>query len=137
MIPDGSRAAAALLSWAPGHADGTALAAAVVEARARRAAIRRDDAPLLLATAHGTKGLEFDHVAVVGLDEGRFPSARSVEESDDPGRTLEEERRLAYVAWTRARRSLTLMYDPDAPSPFLREAFTEAELTGPARPAPS
>ncbi len=135
--PDGSRAAAALLAWAPGHSDATGLAAAVAEARRRRAAIRRDDAPLLLATAHGTKGLEFDHVAVVGLDEGRFPSARSVEESDDPGRTLEEERRLAYVAWTRARRSLTLVYDPDAPSPFLGEAFTDAELKGPGRPAPS
>ena len=131
--PDNPRAAAVLLAWAPGHADGTALAAAVVEARARRAAIRRaairrDDAPLLLATAHSTKGLEFDHVAVVGLDEGRFPSARSVDESDDPERTLEEERRLAYVAWTRARRSLTLVYDPDAPSQFLREAFVDAEL---------
>ena len=135
--PDGSRAAAALLTWAPDHADAAGLAAAVAEARRRRAAIRREDAPLLLATAHGTKGLEFDHVVVVGLDEGRFPSARSVDESDDPERTLEEERRLAYVAWTRARRSLTLVYDPDAPSQFLREAFTESELTGPARPAPS
>jgi len=126
--PDRARAAAALLAWAPRHRDAPALAAAVDEARGRRAAIRRDDAPLLLATAHGTKGLEFDHVAVVGMDEGRFPSRRSVEEADDPGRTLEEERRLAYVAWTRARRSLTLVYDPDAPSPFLEEAFSDAEL---------
>jgi len=121
-------AAAALLAWAPPYGDAQALAAAVAETRARRAAIRRDDAPLLLATAHGTKGLEFDHVAVVGMDEGRFPSRRSVEESDNPERTLEGERRLAYVAWTRARRSLTLVYDPDAPSPFLEEAFSGAEL---------
>jgi superfamily I DNA/RNA helicase len=126
--PGRARAAGALLAWAPGHRDARALAAAVAEARGRRAAIRRDDAPLLLATAHGTKGLEFDHVAVVGMDEGRFPSRRSVEEADDPGRTLEEERRLAYVAWTRARRSLTLVYDPHAPSPFLAEAFSDAEL---------
>ena len=126
--PGRARAAAALLAWAPRHRDAPALAAAVTETRSRRAAIRRDDAPLLLATAHGTKGLEFDHVAVVGMDEGRFPSRRSVEEADDPGRTLEEERRLAYVAWTRARRSLTLVYDPDAPSPFLGEAFSGAEL---------
>lgn len=129
--PCHARAASALLAWAPGHQDAASLAAAVAEARRRRAAIRRDDAPLLLATAHSTKGLEFDHVAVTGMDEGRFPSARSVAESADPGRTLEEERRLAYVAWTRARRSLVLLYDPDAPSPFLREAFDDAELRGP------
>jgi superfamily I DNA/RNA helicase len=78
---------------------------------------------LTLATAHGTKGLEFDHVAVIGMDAGRFPSRRSVTESPEPGRALEEERRLAYVAWTRARRTLTLVYDPLAPSLFMLEAF--------------
>ncbi len=41
---------------------------------------------------------------------------------------IEEERRLGYVAWTRARRSLTLLYDPTVPSPFLLEAFSPAEL---------
>ena len=92
------------------------------------AELRRDDAPLTLATAHGTKGLEFDDVAVIGLDEGRFPSARSLADAPDPERALEEERRLAYVAWTRARQSLTLMYDPAAPSPFLLEAFSREEL---------
>ena len=89
---------------------------------------------LILATVHGTKGLEFDHVAVIGLDEGTFPSRRSIEESPDPARALEEERRLAYVAWTRARRSLTLVYDPSAPSRFLLEAF-EAEELAPIRRA--
>ena len=38
------------------------------------------------------------------------------------------DRRLAYVAWTRARRSLTLAYDPGLPSPFLLEAFEPEEL---------
>lgn len=98
---------------------------------ARRTAIDelcRDDAPLSLATAHGTKGLEFDHVAVIGLDAGRFPSRRSVTEATDPERALEEERRLAYVAWTRARCSLTLVYDRLAPSSFLLEAFRPKEL---------
>jgi superfamily I DNA/RNA helicase len=60
---------------------------------------------------------------------GRFPSRRSVESATEPARALEEERRLAYVAWTRARRSLTLLYDPAVPSPFLLEAFTPEELT--------
>ena len=62
------------------------------------------------------------------MDEGRFPSGRAVTEADDPVRAMEEERRLGYVAWTRARRTLTLSYDPAAPSPFLLEAFSPAEL---------
>ena len=105
-----------------------AFATAIDETRALLADLRRDDAPLTLATAHGTKGLEFDHVIVVGMETGRFPSARAVAESDDPVRAYEEERRLAYVAWTRARRSLTLLYDPTVASPFLLEAFSAEEL---------
>jgi superfamily I DNA/RNA helicase len=118
----------ALLGWSVGATSLDALASAVAATRLRLAALRRDDAALTLATAHGTKGLEFDHVAVIGLDDGRFPSARSVAESLEPERALEEERRLAYVAWTRARRSLTLVYDPGAPSRFLLEAFEPEEL---------
>ncbi len=120
--------AAAVTSWAVGLAPGEDLGSAVADARARLAALRRPDAQLALATAHGTKGLEWDHVAVLGLTEGRFPSARSLAEAPDPARALEEERRLAYVAWTRARRSLTLVYDPAAPSPFMLEAFDVDEL---------
>ncbi|MEW5991225.1 MAG: ATP-dependent helicase [Chloroflexota bacterium] len=118
----------AVLAWAPAFPDGAALETGIADVRARLARLRRDDAALTLATAHATKGLEFDHVAVIGMDEGRFPSARSVAEAEDPPRALEEERRLAYVAWTRARRSLILVYDPGAPSPFLREAFEPWEL---------
>ena len=120
--------AASLLAWAAGCRDLDDLRARVEATRSRLAALRTDDARLLLATAHGTKGLEFDHVAVIGLDEGRFPSARSVTEALEPERAMEEERRLAYVAWTRARRSLTLVYDPGSPSQFLLEAFSPAEL---------
>ena len=121
-------AATDLLTWAPPYPTAAALAAGIADTRARLAELRRDDASLVLATAHGTKGLEFDHVAVLGLEEGRFPSARSVAEAEEPARALEEERRLAYVAWTRARRTLTLVYDPGAPSPFLLEAFDPEEL---------
>jgi superfamily I DNA/RNA helicase len=67
-------------------------------------------------------------VAVIGMDDGVFPSRRTIEEHADPIRALEEERRLAYVAWTRARRSLLIVYDPDAPSVFMREAFDDEEL---------
>ena len=66
------------------------------------------------------------------MDAGRFPSARSLREAAEPERALEEERRLAYVAWTRAHRSLTLVYDPSAPSPFLLEAFSAEELSADA-----
>lgn len=113
---------------------GAIVSAALVEATTVREASTTVQEPgptartLILATAHGTKGLEFDHVAVVGMDEGSFPSDRSIAEADDPVRALDEERRLAYVAWTRARRELLLVHDPYAPSVFLREAFDLDEL---------
>jgi DNA helicase II / ATP-dependent DNA helicase PcrA len=119
---------AALVGWAARYRTLAEVTAALERHRALVAELRRDDAPLTLATAHSTKGLEFDHVAVVGLDAGRFPSARSLRDAPEPARALEEERRLAYVAWTRARRSLTLVYDPASPSPFLLEAFSDVEL---------
>ena len=120
--------ASAILSWAPPYRDLPTFRAAIEATRARLAELRRDDARLSLATAHSTKGAEFDHVAVVGMEEGRFPSGRAVAEAEDPGRAYEEERRLGYVAWTRARRTLTLSYDPAVPSPFLLEAFAPEEL---------
>jgi superfamily I DNA/RNA helicase len=120
--------ATALLAWAPSFPDLTAFRTAIEATRTRLAELRRDDARLSLATAHSTKGAEFDHVAVVGMEEGRFPSGRAVSEADDPARAMEEERRLGYVAWTRARRTLTLSYDPAVPSPFLLEAFSAEEL---------
>ena len=129
--PEKREVATALLGWAAGAAEATDVAglrSTVLATRARLAELRRDDAALTLATAHATKGLEFDHVVVVGMEAGRFPSARAVGEADDPIRAYEEERRLAYVAWTRARRSLTLLYDPTVASPFLLEAFSPDEL---------
>ncbi len=120
--------AAALVAWAVPYPDLDALTGAIAATRARLAGLRSEDARLSLATAHSTKGAEFDHVAVVGMDVGRFPSGRAIADSAEPQRALEEERRLGYVAWTRARRTLTLSYDPEAPSPFLLEAFSPEEL---------
>ena len=119
---------AAMVGWAAPYRTLAEFADAIAAHRRRVAELRRDDAALTLATAHSTKGLEFDHVAVIGMESGRFPSARSLRESTEPDRALQEERRLAYVAWTRARRSLTLLYDPSCPSPFLLEAFSRDEL---------
>jgi hypothetical protein len=117
-----------LLAWAAGCRDVQELAATVDARLEARERLRREDANLTLATAHGTKGLEWDHVACVGHDAGVFPSDRALREADDPRRVLEEERRLAYVAWTRARLTLTLVYDPGAPSTFVLEAFDPLEL---------
>lgn len=61
-----------------------------------------------LMTLHISKGLEFPVVFIVGMEEGLFPSARSIDNSDPTG--VEEERRLAYVGMTRARRRLFLSY---------------------------
>jgi len=57
-----------------------------------------------LITLHSTKGLEFDHVFLTGMEEGICPHSRAIDE--DKG--IEEERRLVYVGMTRARQSLTL-----------------------------
>jgi DNA helicase-2/ATP-dependent DNA helicase PcrA len=80
-----------------------------------------------LMTLHSAKGLEFPLVFLAGMEEGLFPSNRSIEESGK----LEEERRLAYVGITRARQKLILSYAEarrlhgqdmyGLPSRFLRE----------------
>jgi DNA helicase-2/ATP-dependent DNA helicase PcrA len=61
---------------------------------------------LQMMTVHSAKGLEFDAVFLTGLEEGLFPHEQSVTEADG----LEEERRLAYVAITRARKRLYLSH---------------------------
>ena len=126
---------AAVLAWAAPFRDAAEFVAAVRRRRDELARLRRDDARLTLATAHSTKGLEFDDVAVVDMDAGRFPSQRSLDDADDPVRALEEERRLAYVAWTRARRSLTLVYDPAAPSQFVLGGVRSGARSRPGSPA--
>ena len=59
-------------------------------------------------TIHAAKGLEFDHVFLPGWEEGVFPSQRALDEGGLA--SLEEERRLAYVAITRARRRCTILH---------------------------
>ena len=80
------------------------LSAAALEAGEREGEAWEDCVQLM--TLHAAKGLEFPLVFLAGLEDGLFPSQKSVEES---GR-LEEERRLAYVGITRAQRRLVLSY---------------------------
>ncbi len=61
-----------------------------------------EDDCVVLMTVHAAKGLEFDNVFIVGMEENIFPSSRSLDSEAD----IEEERRLAYVAITRARKRL-------------------------------
>ncbi len=75
-----------------------------------------------LMTLHNAKGLEFGHVFVVGMEEGTFPHARSLDEQN-----LEEERRLCYVGITRAMKTLTLTYAR------VRSTYGEREYQMPSR----
>ena len=67
-----------------------------------------DAEKLTIMTIHAAKGLEFDYVYLVGWEEGVFPSQRAMDEGGLA--SLEEERRLAYVAITRARRRCTILH---------------------------
>ena len=84
-----------------------------------------------LMTVHSAKGLEFDYVYIVGLEEGIFPHSMCLYDNSE----IEEERRLCYVAITRARKQLTLLnskrrllYGQDSfnpPSRFIEEISSE------------
>ena len=82
------------------------------------------DHGITISTCHGAKGLEYPAVVLYGLEQGRFPNAQA---------PIEEERRLFYVAMTRAREQLYLVAPPD---PHLKKALyegaTEKTGSGPA-----
>lgn len=69
----------------------------------------KDDS-VVLSTVHAAKGLEYRVVFIMGLEENLFPSIRDAESSEDERNKMEEERRLAYVAITRAKEKLFMSY---------------------------
>lgn len=70
--------------------------------------IGEDNEKVLLMTLHSAKGLEFEHVYLAGMEEGVFPSYMTLQCEDSDPEGIEEERRLAYVGITRAKKHLTL-----------------------------
>src|SRR3546814_17813844 len=66
-----------------------------------------------IMTIHAAKGLEFDHVFLAGWEDGVFPSQRAMDEGGTA--SLEEERRLAYVAITRARPRASISHAANCP----------------------
>lgn len=99
--------------------------------------VEEADRSVTMMTLHISKGLEYPVVFIVGMEEGLFPSGRSVDESGDPT-ALEEERRLAYVGMTRAEKKLTLTYartrkvwgseQQNPPSRFIKELPKEGVI---------
>jgi superfamily I DNA/RNA helicase len=123
----------ALLGWTAAFRTVDAFVNAFAGARARIAALRDQAARVELATVHASKGREWETVVLIGFEAERIPNRRTLVDADDPIRAMEEERRLAYVAVTRATRRLILAFDPANPSPFLAEMGYDAAATGSRR----
>ena len=83
---------------------------------------KKKEGMITLITAHAAKGLEWDNVLIADFEELKFPSKLAIKNN-----TLEEERRLAYVAFTRARKRLVIFSSPNLRSRFLHEAKLPAE----------
>jgi len=83
---------------------------------------------ICLQTIHASKGLESPNLFIFGMDDEHMPHRFSLKNAKDSDKALEEERRLAYVAITRARSKLYLCVDFSKPSRFIAELFPKEAL---------
>jgi len=94
------------------------------EEKQRKSATEPEHWAVSLVTCHGSKGLQWDWVWIVGMEEGRFPSDKS---------SLEEQRRLFFVAMTRAKSILYLSATKERkPSMFIQEAGLQVQSARPS-----
>ena len=99
-----------------------------------------EQSPFILSTIHGSKGLEYDHVVLIDVLDGFFPSFREDQLTHlkpEEQELLEEERRLFYVAVTRARKELEILTCSKEHSFFLRNFLSiQDHLLNPGKPSP-
>lgn len=138
-LRDAWEARAAVLRLAEEAPPGTSLRAFTDELMARgRAQHEPARRTVTLATLHAAKGLEWDHVHLVGMSEGLLPISYAIGFEQ-----IDEERRLAYVGVTRAGRTLSLSWSqhsgsrPRQRSRFLQEIGTDTVRAGDARARPA
>ena len=87
-----------------------------------------------LSTFHGAKGLEWESVFIINANDGYCPYKKAMTENE-----LEEERRMFYVAMTRAKDNLSILLtdgEGDTPSPYLAEAGFNVKITSKPKPEP-
>ena len=87
---------------------------------------------LAVSTLHGLKGLEFDNVVIINMDDDLFPNFSLIDSKEYPEKInlslKEAERRLFYVAITRARDNLTIYYNEENPSSFIKDVREGLEV---------
>ncbi|MCR5808776.1 MAG: UvrD-helicase domain-containing protein [Clostridiales bacterium] len=100
---------------------------AVIENVIRNGSDANEADALILSTIHSSKGLEYDHVCLVDVYDGRFPSSKTnpFSHSKDDPTGEQEERRLFYVGVTRAKNKLTLFSIKDKQSSYIEELCPE------------
>jgi superfamily I DNA/RNA helicase len=128
-----------VLAQAESEAEGSTPAAYLAELERQAADLKRirSSGAIELLTIHAAKGRQWPHLILLACDEGTLPHARSAQAgpaAEARGEGIEAERRLCYVAFTRAAQRLDIHYDRSRPSRFLGEAGLVTSGRRAARP---